>query len=362
MKSVALLMALIFTLQMANAQKLDRDSLQRFALRLVKQARLKSTIGKVAIAPFVEHNGKTSEAGIFLANRFSIPVENIDSLTVINPDNLIGILASNKIRHDTALDLNSIMKLSAIDQIDAVIEGRLEFNLEESKFQLRVRIYSTRFRGVTFASDERDFTIDDMLKNVLARSSDQTHVHKSSLLPGSAALTNSDCQKEKTGEVLFTSSYSDGITVIVFKSKKAAQSYTHKELPRKNSYNNDWRDDNNDGWRDDDDDNNGWGYNNGGWNARKLQPFEPRTGVGVTSPTSQFAIYLVKELFRNSKQPRWNLSVPLPAQSTVSAFRFEEGEYYFRIFYTEGSQKEVQANVRQFTVTKCEMTSVLLRR
>lgn len=195
------------------SQKTVRDSLRSFTVNLVKKAMEKGKVKKLAVWDFTDMNKEVSSFGSYIAEQFSIYAESVDSLELMDRQNLKSLLNEHKLKSYGFIDKNTIMELGRFKEVDAVVVGSVI--MADKDFQVVAKIIETT-AGLTIAADEQFFQIDSKIAAILGiEKTDNSDAGSNTVNRGynrplnsneqynNASTVNKECEKNNTGDYCF---------------------------------------------------------------------------------------------------------------------------------------------------------------
>jgi hypothetical protein len=139
--SCALVFILIFSANTAISQAGVRDSLKTFTTSVVRQAMERGKVKKLAVWDFTDLNKEISVFGSYIAELFSVYAENVDSVELMDRQNLKSLLNEHKLKSEGFIDKNTIMELGKFKDVDAVVVGSVI--MADNNFQVVVKLIET---------------------------------------------------------------------------------------------------------------------------------------------------------------------------------------------------------------------------
>lgn len=226
------ILASIFFLSLScysvSAQKNVRDSLKSFTIEVVQKAIAKGKIKKIAVWDFTDLNKEVSVFGSYIAEQFSVYAENIDTVELMDRQNLKSLLNEHKLKSEGFIDKNTIMELGRFREVDAVVVGSVI--MADKDFQVVVKIIETSL-GRTIAADEQFFQIDKRMAAILGieisenanQLSQENNPNRGYNRPLSSneqynnpSTVNKECDKLNTGDYCFFNGSDEKITVRIY--------------------------------------------------------------------------------------------------------------------------------------------------
>jgi hypothetical protein len=231
-KHFFLLTLLSLLLNNSSGQPNVRDSLKKFTISLVKKAVQNNKVRKLAVWDFTDINREIVPFGSYISELFSIYAENVDSIRIMDRQNLKSLLNEYKLKSEGFIDEKTIMELGKFSEVDAVVVGKVIVDVENSDFQVLVRILNTATAS-SLASDEQYFPIDSKMASImgirLSGEKSQINDNSSGAISrgfntpittteqyNNAATVNSDCGKKNTGDYCFYNAYNEDITIKIY--------------------------------------------------------------------------------------------------------------------------------------------------
>jgi hypothetical protein len=160
-KHIILLVFQLIVFKPLFAQKSVRDSLKNFTISVVQDAMKKGKIKTLAVWDFTDIHKTNSLPGSYISEQFSIYAEKVDSIHIMDRQNLKSILKEHKLKSEGFIDKNTIMELGKFKEVDAVAVGSVI--IVGSEFQVIVKVIETTF-GETVSAGEDFFPVDKRME------------------------------------------------------------------------------------------------------------------------------------------------------------------------------------------------------
>lgn len=143
-----------------------RDSLKAYTLRLLDKALKKRDFNKIAIWDFTDSQNELSRQGTYIAQQVSIYASNIDSVRVLDRQNVPSILREHKMKHkDYLIDKDALLELGKFSGAEVLMVGKVIIFETECKIQLALSIVDAN-TAETLAADEAYLTVDQKFADV----------------------------------------------------------------------------------------------------------------------------------------------------------------------------------------------------
>ena len=155
-----------FTAVNLNAQKLARDSLKDFALKVVQKAVKKANIKSLAVWDFTDIHKSNFLFGNYVAEQFSIYAGEIETLNVMDRQNLKSLVREQKLKEDKLTEDTTFIKFLKLKNVNALVVGSVII-VGTEEFQVVVKIVSTN-NGETISSGEEFFPIDKRTASIMS--------------------------------------------------------------------------------------------------------------------------------------------------------------------------------------------------
>jgi len=206
------------------SQKNVRDSLKEFTTSVVNQARVKGKVKKLAVWDFTNMNKEVFNFGSYIAELFSVYAELVDSVELMDRQNLKSLLNEHKLKSEGYIDKNTIMELGKFKDVDAVIVGSVI--MADKDFQVVVKVIETSL-GRTVSADEQFFPIDQKMAAILGivfnESSGSNSPNRGYNRPlnsneqyNNSSTVNNSCETNNTGDYCFYNNTKMPLDVRVF--------------------------------------------------------------------------------------------------------------------------------------------------
>jgi TolB-like protein len=196
-----------------NAQKSVRDSIKEFSIKLVNNALSHGKIKNIAVWDFTDMNKEVSVFGSYVSELFSIYAENVDSIELMDRQNLKSVLKEHKLKSEGFIDKNTIMELGKFFEVEAVAVGSVI--MADKNFQVLVKIIGTN-SGKTIAADEQYFQIDKNMAAILgidffeSNTTSNNNANRGYNKPinsneqyNNSSIVKKECETNKTGDYCF---------------------------------------------------------------------------------------------------------------------------------------------------------------
>ena len=233
------LKSLFFAILMASislecfSQKNVRDSLKEFTIEVVRKAMEKGKVKKLAVWDFTNMNKEVFNFGSYIAEQFSVYADQVDSVELMDRQNLKSVLNEHKLKSEGFIDKSTIMELGKFKDVDAVVVGSVI--MAGKDFQIIVKIIETSL-GRTVAADEQYFEIDSRLAATLGvefgGNTDSNSPNLGYNRPlnsneqyNNSSTVNKECEKLNTGDYCFYNASDEKIIVKISTSDNLAKYY-----------------------------------------------------------------------------------------------------------------------------------------
>jgi hypothetical protein len=213
----------------AISQSSSSDSLKNFTIKLIERGIKKSKIKKIAVWDFTDMNKENSTFGSHIAELISVYATFVDSIIVMDRQNLKSLLKEHKLKSEGFIDPATVMELGRFSGVDAVIVG--DAIVAGKDFEVIIKILETNQAG-TIAADDQFFPIDDKMAAKLGIQISETEVKNTNNpnkgfnrpLNSNEQFNNSgtvsrECEKKNTGDYCFYYSGLENIMVFVYKKE-----------------------------------------------------------------------------------------------------------------------------------------------
>lgn len=206
------------------SQSNSNDSLKTFTIKLIERAIKKSKIKKIAVWDFTDINKENTIFGSHIAELISVYATYVDSVIVMDRQNLKSLLKEHKLKSEGFIDQNTIMELGKFSGVDAVIVG--DAIVTGKDFEVVIKILETNRAGI-IAADDQYFPIDSKMAAKLGIQISESNNSSNANSPNrgfnrplnsneqynNSATVNSECEKKNTGDYCFYNGYKKQITL-----------------------------------------------------------------------------------------------------------------------------------------------------
>lgn len=214
-RCIITLFILMCTLTSAYSQKSVRDSLKEFTISIVQKAMERGNIKKLAVWDFTDMSKEVSSFGSYISEQFSVYAESVDSIQLMDRQNLKSVLREHKLKSEGFIDQNTIMQLGRFKEVEAVAVGSVI--MADKDFQVVVKVIETNY-GRTIAAGEQFFQIDKRMSAILgieftensnSKPSNNTSNRgynrplNSNEQYNNASTVSKECDKKNTGDYCF---------------------------------------------------------------------------------------------------------------------------------------------------------------
>lgn len=233
-----LLMAIyVFSFQLSWCQRGDistRDSLKFFTFKLVKKALSKKKFSKLVVWDFTNPQQKSNGVATYIAEQLSIYATEIDSIIVLDRQNLETIIKEHKLKDkDFLIDQQALLQIGKFAGTEMIIVGKVSVFENECTVQLNLKIVDVNTAHALAAAeeyipiDERFADVSGMALN--CKGLDKTSPEKPHKGFGRPTETNENynnpqqlkeegCVESNTGMCCFFNTTGQDLYVVVYKT------------------------------------------------------------------------------------------------------------------------------------------------
>lgn len=238
MKLKLFAISFIFFASNSFSQKSLRDSLKAFTINVMEKAIKKGNIKKIAVWDFTNIHKEVTLFGSYIAEQISVYAEDIDSLQLMDRQNLKSVLKEHKLKSDGFIDQNTILELGKFKSVEAVVVGSVI--VIDKDFQIVIKVIETN-NGRTIAAAEEFFEIDKKLATLFGTvnnnlNEDSLKFQKQSLFEFERSKSSNeiyndefkpskDCELKNFGDFCFRNNTRLRIEVIVNLGENNLKSY-----------------------------------------------------------------------------------------------------------------------------------------
>jgi hypothetical protein len=210
-----------------------KDSLKSFLSRLIYKALTKKRFKKLVVLDFTDPFKKTSNVGIYVAEQLSIYATDVDSITILDRQNLESIIKEHKLKDkDFLVDPKALQEFGKFSGAEVLIVGKIAVFEKECSIQLYLKVVDINTAQTLSAAeeyipmDERFADISGLSMNCFdTKEDDIPKPGKGHTRPtvtneqynNSQELQDAGCEDNNTGTCCFFNSTSQDLIVILYK-------------------------------------------------------------------------------------------------------------------------------------------------
>jgi hypothetical protein len=220
---------------MAQKNKIStKDSLKQFTYRLINKALTKKRFKKLAIWDFTDQLKEETNIGAYLGDQISIYSSDIDSVIVLDRQNLKSIIKEHKLKDkDLLIDQEALLQLGKFSGAEVLVVGKVGVFETECSMQIYLKIVDAN-TAETFSAAEEYIPIDKKFADVSGLSLNCLGMDgNASGKPGrdfnrpaasneqynnEQKLIEAGCEEKNVGTLCFYNNTSDEVIIDIYKT------------------------------------------------------------------------------------------------------------------------------------------------
>lgn len=184
-----------------------KDSLRSFTYKLINKALTKRRFKKIAIWDFTDPQKRQSNAGLYISDQVSIYATDIDSVIVLDRQNMESIIKEHKLKDkDFLIDQQALLQLGKFSGADVLIVGKVGVFELEGTMQIYLKMVDAN-TAQTLSAYEAYIPID-------AKFADLAGISLNSM---ERKLIEQDCKDKKIGIYCFFNNTAEEVRVLIYR-------------------------------------------------------------------------------------------------------------------------------------------------
>lgn len=221
--SLAIFMLLFSSAFCQNNPVSTKDSIRSFTYRLVNKALTKRKFKKIAVWDFTDPQKQTSKAGTYIADQVSIYATDIDSVIVLDRQNMESIIREHKLKDkDFLIDQQALLQLGKFSGAEVLAIGKVSIFEADCYIQLYLKIVDANTAQTLSAAEEYipiDKKFIDASKMLInCEGADVKKLNNGEANNVTQRLKQLNCAESNIGECCFDNTTQNDFFVIVFKT------------------------------------------------------------------------------------------------------------------------------------------------